>query len=263
MNIPILADIRGSIQQILDRESRDRFDENELHQAVRAAIREELGARSAQGQGTVRDVIEAKVSTSDAAAPASGSETPDQLIVRLGRVRFDKLEEDDEILGEGAFGVVYSGTYMGKEVAVKKARGLVGDPAVQREFRWVFFSKLLRCKGMAQQREASVVNPRLGSRRPQSGSVPNLKRCNPRDATNIFGCNLFPTVVCSPKRDNKLSLLSSILPSRVDRYIQCGVFGLPTEPFSVGCAHTVCFSLYVQSERLGTPPPPSVQWQRW
>ena len=53
-----------------------------------------------------------------------------RLMLRLGRVRFDKLHEGNIILGEGTFGVVKSGQYMGDEVAIKKARGLVRDPAV-------------------------------------------------------------------------------------------------------------------------------------
>jgi len=142
LNLPMLTDIRSDTRRILQhiqaREERDSFDEQALHQAVQAVIREELGARSAQGQGTLRDVIQEKVSSSTAAAPASGSGSGGQLMFRLGRIRFDLLDEDDEILGEGTFGVVQSGTYMGEEVAIKKARGLIGDPAVLREFRWAF-----------------------------------------------------------------------------------------------------------------------------
>eukprot|EP00903_Cladosiphon_okamuranus_P014621 g13558.t2 len=135
LNIPMLTDIRSVLQEIHAREMPDSFDEGALHQAVQAAIHQELNAHSAHRQGSVRDVIQAKLSSSDAAAPTSGSDTGGQLMFRLGRVRFDKLEEDDEILGEGTFGVVHGGTYMGEEVAVKKARGTVGDPAVLREFR--------------------------------------------------------------------------------------------------------------------------------
>lgn len=141
LNLPMLADIRGDTRRILQQvqalEERESFDEEALHQAVQGAIRSELGASSAQGQGTVGEVIEAKVSSSVAAAPASGSDAGGQLMYRLGRVRFDLLEEDDDILGEGTFGTVQSGMYMGKEVAIKKARSLIGDPAVLRAFRWV------------------------------------------------------------------------------------------------------------------------------
>ena len=58
------------------------------------------------------------------------SKVAGRLMLRLGRVRFDKLHEGDIILGEGTFGVVMSGQYMGDEVAIKKARGLVRDPTV-------------------------------------------------------------------------------------------------------------------------------------
>ncbi len=139
----MLADIRSDTRSILQRlqarEERESFDEGALRQAVQAAIREELDARGGQGQGTIGDVIQAKVSNSSAAAaPAGGSGVGGEVMFRLGRIRFDLLEEDDDILGEGTFGVVQSGTYMGEEVAIKKARGLIGDPAVLREFRWVY-----------------------------------------------------------------------------------------------------------------------------
>lgn len=44
-----------------------------------------------------------------------------ELIVYLRRVQFEHLQQAD-ILGDGTFGVVRSGVYMGKEVAVKTAR---------------------------------------------------------------------------------------------------------------------------------------------
>jgi len=81
---------------------------------------------------------------------------------RLGRVRFDLLEEDDDdILGVGTFGIVQSGTYMGEEVAIKKAQGpVVGDPAVLREFRWVFGFRSFRVyehTPTAKQRGTSII----------------------------------------------------------------------------------------------------------
>lgn len=52
--------------------------------------------------------------------------TAGELIVHLRRVRFEDLKEGD-VLGVGTFGIVKSGVYMGKEVAVKKARAPVED----------------------------------------------------------------------------------------------------------------------------------------
>lgn len=148
LHIPMMADIRRSLREIRDRETRGAFDETALQQAVQAAIRAELDARSSQGRGSIGDVIAAKVKeSSDVARAASagtrpgGSYVAGQVILRLGRVRFDELEEDDEILGEGAFGVVQAGKYRGQEVAIKKARGVIGDSGVTRGFRWaILFS---------------------------------------------------------------------------------------------------------------------------
>lgn len=38
-----------------------------------------------------------------------------------GKVIFDELEEEDDVLGAGSFGVVKAGKYYGKPVAIKKA----------------------------------------------------------------------------------------------------------------------------------------------
>jgi len=135
LRIPMLSDIRRAIQQIQGREVGGGFDGNALQQAVREAIRQRLDARRA-GQGSVREVIEANLSSAgegESAGPPGASRGG--VILRLGRVRFDRFEEGDEILGEGAFGIVQSGNYMGREVAIKKARGLVGDPTILRDFR--------------------------------------------------------------------------------------------------------------------------------
>jgi len=132
----MLADIRRAIKRVHDMEVGDRVDGRDLQQAVQEAIREELDALSAQGQGSVREIVGAMVSSSGEDEPFGATA---EMIVRLGRVRFDELEEGDEILGEGAFGVVRSGEYMGREVAIKKARGLIGDPAVLRDFRCAFW----------------------------------------------------------------------------------------------------------------------------
>jgi len=192
--MPLLIDIRSSIKRIEDREGRDGFDERALQQAVQSAIREQLGARSAHGQGTLRDVIEAKVSTgSDAAAPANGPGTAGRVMFRLGRVRFDMLEEEDEVLGEGTFGVVHSGTYMGEEVAIKKARGPVGEQSVLREFRWVLSSQSFGMEHIlsehGRQWEATVVSPapRLGpvAYFNETRSVASLKRKQVQHAANF------------------------------------------------------------------------------
>lgn len=131
----MLTDIRRAIHQVQEREVAGGFDQDALQQAVQAAIDRALNARSARGRGSVREVIRAKVASPDAKAPASGSDVAGPVVLRLGRVRFDKLKEGEDILGEGAFGTVQTGEYMGEEVAIKKARGIVGDQALLRDFR--------------------------------------------------------------------------------------------------------------------------------
>jgi len=91
--------------------------------------------RRAQGQVSRPNVSERTVSSS----VAGESDAAGQVMLQLGRVRFNLLREDilGEVLGEGTFGVVTPGEYMGKEVAIKKARGPVLDPAVLSSFRCV------------------------------------------------------------------------------------------------------------------------------
>ena len=135
----MLTDIRRAIQQVHDREVGGAVDQEGLQKAVQAAIGRELDVRIGRGRGgSVREVIEANVSSPDAAAPASGCGVAGRVLARLGRVRYDLLVEGEDILGRGTFGVVLSGEYMGQEVAIKKALGIVGDPVVQNDFRSVF-----------------------------------------------------------------------------------------------------------------------------
>lgn len=150
LHIPMLTDIRRAVQQVQHRQVGDRFDGEALQQAVREAIGNELDARGAQGRRSVRDVIAANIPSDGAAGPAGASGAGGRVMFRLGRVRSDMLEEGEEILGEGAFGVK-AGEYMGQEVAIKKAKIVIGDPSVLREFRWeVGFCPILgiRCDGL-------------------------------------------------------------------------------------------------------------------
>jgi len=114
LNIPILTNIRKGQRR---------------GQETLAAIQTELRALARQVRGVDAD---------------------EQATWRLlGRVRLDKLKEGGDILGQGTFGVVKSGTYMGQEVAIKKAMGPVGDPAVLSEFRLVSFIMLGNHFGVA------------------------------------------------------------------------------------------------------------------
>ncbi len=107
LNIPILTNIRRGQRR---------------GQETLEAIQTELAALAEQVRGV-----------------AGGEQATWRL---LGRVRLDKLKEGGDVLGQGTFGIVKSGTYMGQEVAIKKAMGPVGDPAVLSEFRWVALAML-------------------------------------------------------------------------------------------------------------------------
>ena len=174
LQIPMLTDIMRAVEAGKVREGDGGgggvgLDAEALEKAVREGIRKELNA-SGSGGASVGDVISANLakltveeSVDDAdscrdgkakkAAATEGSPTrkAGHLMYRLGRVRFDLLEEGD-VLGEGTFGIVLAGTYRGEEVAIKKARGLTGEPGVLKDFRQeetipctlAFFS-LIRC----------------------------------------------------------------------------------------------------------------------
>lgn len=59
------------------------------------------------------------------------------MMMTVGRVRFDDLvvHEDEELLGEGTFGMVLPGTYFGQDVAIKKARDFRGSARIKDLFR--------------------------------------------------------------------------------------------------------------------------------
>lgn len=85
-----------------------------------------------------------------------------RLEVRLGRVDFNDLEEG-EVLGEGTFGTVMSGTYRGREVAIKKARGAIGSTSIMEAFRWAHRPHI---------RVATLIHPSTSQQRHRSPSQP-------------------------------------------------------------------------------------------
>lgn len=128
LQLPMLIDIGVTARKIVEQERGDGLDENTLRQAVQEAINKALDTRSIGNQSSVRDVVEANLSRGGFGG-AGGT------IFRLGSVRFDMLEEGEDILGAGTFGIVRPGMYMGEEVAVKSAIGPVFDPEVLSELR--------------------------------------------------------------------------------------------------------------------------------
>lgn len=180
LRLPMLTDIRRqltNIKKLIALGEHD-SDSRELLQAGKEAIEKGMTARSADGTTVVGDVIRRENGHDDDAAtssvegaPAHNNQTEagtaaggegivgedsseeglrrdrdaaeqsgSRLIARLGRVRFESLELG-EVLGEGSFGVVFHGIYMGKEVAVKKAR----TPVVARQTLEAF--RCVRARG--------------------------------------------------------------------------------------------------------------------
>lgn len=125
-------------------------DAEGLTQAVRKGIRQELDAFTTNGV-SIGTIIQDSLSklqelgflagddilTGEQKEARGSSKGVGKLIVRLGRVRFDQLDEGT-FLGEGTFGTVLSGTYKGEKVAIKKIRTeMRRNPAVLKGFRYV------------------------------------------------------------------------------------------------------------------------------
>lgn len=158
LKIPMQTDIKKAVADIEESITRaaagigEKVDDmgagldKVLARAVQEGIRLEQNARI---EGVLTgDIIQAHRSKLAEAAgrddASSGAEQTSagksgeriDLFHLLGRVRYDMLEEDPGVvLGGGSFGIVVSGRYRGEEVAIKKARGVVGDQRVLTDFR--------------------------------------------------------------------------------------------------------------------------------
>ncbi|CAM9727938.1 unnamed protein product [Pylaiella littoralis] len=144
LKIPMQSDIKRAVADI-GRNIEDMkagLDAEALMRAVQEVIRQELNAP--RGGLSTGDTIQSHLSKIAEAAALDDAPSAEQskagegfnLIHKLGSVRYDMLEEDEDgILGEGTFGIVVSGTFKGEEVAIKKARGPVGDKNVLTTFR--------------------------------------------------------------------------------------------------------------------------------
>lgn len=118
-----------------------------LIQKAREAIDRGMMARSTNGS-TVGEVIRGEIAKSGVVSPltetgggnhgAGGGDadrTAGSLIVHVKRVRFEALEEEEQ-LGLGTFGVVLAARYFGRDVAVKKARAACTSRTLE-DFRCV------------------------------------------------------------------------------------------------------------------------------
>lgn len=118
-----------------------------LIQKARDAIDRGMMARSTNGS-TVEEIIRGEIAKSGVASPptetggdkhgAGGGDadrTAGSLIVHVKRVRFEALEEEEQ-LGLGTFGVVLAARYFGRDVAVKKARAACTSQTLE-DFRCV------------------------------------------------------------------------------------------------------------------------------
>lgn len=167
LGLPMLTDIKRQLNRMQhDAQERaqlaamNQIDTESIAELIRTEIRHAMDVRNNQGS-SIRDKIQSQVAYlvdngGDLRArseepvrrfglydSAAGEEAHEGvgprsraggLVVRLGRVRFDELEEG-EMLGEGTFGVVLSGTYRGRDVAIKKARGALGSSSIIEDFR--------------------------------------------------------------------------------------------------------------------------------
>lgn len=149
----MLSDIKNQLNQMQSQSAASAGrDAEAIAEVVRSEIRRAMMVRGQSGV-TIQDTIDEKVAgfereegedycdkkagASGARASTSGSrQTGGGLVMTLGRVRFADLEEG-EVLGEGTFGTVLSGTYRGRDVAIKKARGALGSTPIMEAFRFV------------------------------------------------------------------------------------------------------------------------------
>lgn len=139
----MLSDIKNQLNQMQSQSAAAAGrDAEAIAEVVRNEIRRAMMVRGQSGV-TIQDTIDEKVAGferddcgDNTETSASGKKTGGGLVMTLGRVRFADLEEG-EVLGEGTFGTVLSGTYRGRDVAVKKARGALGSAPIMEAFRFV------------------------------------------------------------------------------------------------------------------------------
>lgn len=164
LGLPILTDIKKHLaemqaenRRVVAEEGKRSSEEmsaqmKDLMATMQATMQAEFAKLGLGEDYSARDAAESAPAPPSERKPVSGGLA--RVMNRLGRVRLDKLEEGDEILGVGQFGVVRKGKYHGVEVAVKKATASVGAPAVVDSFRCSCNRK--RCRQAIVSSEARV-----------------------------------------------------------------------------------------------------------
>ena len=101
---------------------------------MRASITFILYCRAPAAESGIRIGGAVKAKAASGATGRSLSERLGSVVMKLGKVRFEDLEEE-EVLGQGTFGTVMSGTYQGRPVAIKKVGGSTGSVRIKEAFR--------------------------------------------------------------------------------------------------------------------------------
>ncbi|CAM9568738.1 unnamed protein product [Discosporangium mesarthrocarpum] len=143
LGLPMLAGIRIQLNNMEDQVRQQIATGNEdVVAAVRKEIANAMEVHSRTGP-SIKEVIRTEMAKLYLDNSKCGEEERPSITEgtrmtshshRLGRVRFDQLEEQ-ELLGQGSFGVVHAGRYCGKDVAIKKTREMVTSQEIINAFR--------------------------------------------------------------------------------------------------------------------------------
>lgn len=103
--------------------------------ALPAEIREGLDSDTPSGAPVKRVIENRRKETLISTKIEAPGATRGRYFHRVGRINHSELQER-ELIGRGTFGIVSSGLYMGKAVAIKKAEATVLDDSSLASFRY-------------------------------------------------------------------------------------------------------------------------------